>query len=79
MVLCTTFRSTQASYTFKSLYKARSLHRLEALARQLFPEQAAVCHNLLRHKSVIIQPELLEANGITVHRLVFRLVENDST
>ena len=29
-----------------------------------------MCHNLLRHKSVIIQPELLEANGIKVTRLV---------
>ena len=47
-------------------------YRLEALARKLFPHQASICHNLLRHKSVIIQPELLEANGITVHRLRFQ-------
>ncbi|MCP4483793.1 MAG: hypothetical protein GY823_04425, partial [Flavobacteriaceae bacterium] len=31
---------------------------------------ALACHNLLRNKSVILQPELLEANGITVHRLL---------
>ena len=45
-------------------------HRLESLARQLFPSQAAICHNLLRHKTVILHPALLEANGIKVHKVV---------
>jgi hypothetical protein len=45
-------------------------HLLERLARHLFPDSALACHNLLRHKSIILQPELLEANGITVHRLM---------
>ena len=45
-------------------------HKLERLARRLFPQDAAVCHNLLRHKSVLLQPALLEANGVTVHRVL---------
>ena len=47
-------------------------HRLERLARSLFPQDAAVCHNLLRHKSVLLQPALLERNGVTVHRVLQR-------
>jgi len=45
-------------------------HKLEQMARKLFPDMAKTCFNLMRHKALMISPELLRANGIQVNKLV---------
>jgi len=45
-------------------------YRLEQLAQKLFPDMTETCFNLLRHKAVMIGPDLLRANGIPVNKLV---------
>ena len=36
----------------------------------MFPDFAASCFNLLRHKAIMISPKLLEANGVRVQKVV---------
>jgi len=45
-------------------------HKLEQLARKLFPDMAKTCFNLMRHKCLMISPKLLRANGVRVNKLV---------
>jgi len=45
-------------------------YKLEQLAQELFPDMAETCFNLLRHKAVLICPDLLRANGIPVNKMV---------
>merc|ERR1719242_812988 len=45
-------------------------HKLEQLARKLFPDMAKTCFNLMRHKAIMISPKLLRANGVRVNKLV---------
>jgi len=45
-------------------------YRLEQLAQKLFPDMTNVCQNLLRHKVVMIGPELLRMNSIPVQKMV---------
>ena len=45
-------------------------HKLEQVARKLFPDMAKTCFNLMRHKAIMISPKLLEANGVRVNKLV---------
>jgi len=45
-------------------------HKLEQVARKLFPDMAKTCFNLMRHKAIMISPELLRAHGIQVNKLV---------
>lgn len=45
-------------------------YKLEQVARKLFPEMATQCFNLLRHKAVMISPEVLRANGVKVFKMV---------
>ncbi len=42
----------------------RDRPRLEAMARALFPELAAVCPAFLRHKDLLFSPRLLRAHNI---------------
>ena len=39
-------------------------YKLEAAATKLFPGMAKACPNLLRHKAVMLAPELLEEHGV---------------
>lgn len=45
-------------------------HKLEQVARKLFPDMAKTCFNLMRHKAIMISPELLRAHGVQVNKLV---------
>ena len=45
-------------------------YKLEQVAQKLFPELTSSCFNLLRHKIAMIEPKILEANGIRVQRMV---------
>jgi len=45
-------------------------YKLEQLAQKLFPDMAETCFNLLRHKAVMIGPEILKANNIPFNKLV---------
>ena len=45
-------------------------HKLEQLAQKLFPDMAKTCFNLMRHKAIMISPQLLEAHGVRVNKLV---------
>jgi len=45
-------------------------YKLEQVAQKLFPDFAASCFNLLRHKAIMISPKLLEANGVRVQKMV---------
>jgi len=45
-------------------------YQLEQVAQKLFPDFAASCFNLLRHKAIMISPKLLEANGVRVHKVI---------
>ena len=45
-------------------------YKLEQLAQKLFPDMAETCFNLLRHKAVMIGPDLLRANDIPVNKMV---------
>jgi len=45
-------------------------YKLEAVATKLFPDMANACHNLLRHKAVMISPEILQEFGVRVHKVV---------
>ena len=44
--------------------------RFEHLARALFAAESAMCREFLRHKTSLITPRKLQANGIPVHRVV---------
>ena len=43
-------------------------YKLEAAATKLFPGMAKACPNLLRHKAVMLAPELLEEHGVRVRK-----------
>jgi len=45
-------------------------YKLEKAAQKLFPHMTAACHNLLRHKAVMLSPYLLEEHGVRVHKVV---------
>jgi len=45
-------------------------YKLEQLAQELFPDMAETCFNLLRHKAVLIGPDLLRAHDIPVNKMV---------
>ena len=45
-------------------------YKLEQLAQKLFPDMAETCFNLLRHKAVMIGPDLLKAHNIPFNKLV---------
>ena len=45
-------------------------YKLEQLAQKLFPDMTNACQNLLRHKVVMIGPELLKMNHIPVQKMV---------
>ena len=45
-------------------------HKLEQLARKLFPDMAETCFNPMRNKCLMISPQLLRANGVQVNKLV---------
>ena len=47
-------------------------YKLEQLAQKLYPDMADVCYNLLRHKVVMISPELLMINGIPVTKMIHK-------
>ena len=38
--------------------------RFEELAKGLFPKDAAKCANFLRHKTILITPQMLKKHGI---------------
>ena len=44
--------------------------KLEQLAQKLFPDMTKDCFNFLRHKNLMINPKILLANDIPVHKLV---------
>ena len=43
-------------------------YKLETAATELFPGMAKACPNLLRHKAVMLAPELLEEYGVRVRK-----------
>lgn len=45
-------------------------YKLEQAAQKLFPHMSAACYNLLRHKAVMLAPDLLEELGVRVHKVV---------
>jgi len=45
-------------------------YKLEQLAQKLFPDMTETCFNLLRHKAVMIGPEILKVNNIPFNKLV---------
>merc|ERR1740137_75858 len=45
-------------------------YKLEQLAHKLYPDMSDACFNLLRHKVVMIGPELLRMNGIPVKKMI---------
>eukprot|EP00088_Acartia_fossae_P019901 TRINITY_DN2164_c0_g1_i10.p1 TRINITY_DN2164_c0_g1~~TRINITY_DN2164_c0_g1_i10.p1 ORF type:complete len:404 (-),score=107.35 TRINITY_DN2164_c0_g1_i10:674-1885(-) len=45
-------------------------YKLEQVAQKLFPHMTMACYNLLRHKAVMLSPDILEEHGVRVHKVV---------
>lgn len=45
-------------------------YKLELAAEKLFPGMAKACPNLLRHKAVMMGPDVLQEFGVRVHKVV---------
>ncbi|KAJ3415010.1 hypothetical protein HDV05_005655 [Chytridiales sp. JEL 0842] len=44
--------------------------RFERVAKSIYPEEAKICHDFLRHKTCVMSPQSLSSHGIQVNRLV---------
>ena len=61
--------SLATSLSRSKFKKLKGITESLQVAQKLFPDFANSCFNLLRHKAIMISPELLRANGVAVQKV----------